>query len=163
MSCIMKRFILFLLLSSLLASASAARPTIFIVRHAEKAATGGSDPDLSSAGRQRAQRLANVLKDARISAIFVTELRRTRQTAAPLAQMLGLNPQVVPSNNSPLLNARVHAASGNILVVGHSNTIPDMIRGFGVMAPVQIGENDFDNLFLLVRDPTSRLIRLHYP
>lgn len=163
MNCIMKRFLLFLLLSSLLVSVATARPTIFIVRHAEKAATGGNDPDLSSAGRQRAQRLATVLKDARISAIFVTELRRTRQTAAPLAQRLGLNPQVVPSNNSPLLIARLRAGSGNILVVGHSNTIPDVIRGFGVMTPIQIGENDFDNLFLLVRDPTSRLIRLHYP
>jgi broad specificity phosphatase PhoE len=159
----MKRFIAFLLLSGLLISAAAARPTIFIVRHAEKAASGGSDPDLSNAGRHRAQRLANMLKDARISAIFVTELRRTRQTAAPLAQMLGLNPQVIPSNNSPLLIARLHASSGNILVVGHSNTIPDMIRGLGIMTPIQIGENDFDNLFVLGRDPTSRLIRLHYP
>jgi broad specificity phosphatase PhoE len=158
-----KRLFFLLLLFGLFVSAAAARPTIFLVRHAEKAANGGVDPDLSSAGRHRAQRLANVLKDARISAIFVTELRRTRQTAAPLAQMLGLNPQVVPSNNSPLLIARLHASSGNILVVGHSNTIPDVIRGFGVMTPVQIGENDFDNLFLLVRDPTARLIRLHYP
>ena len=159
----MKRLILLLLFSALLVSAAAARPTIFIVRHAEKATGGGSDPDLSNTGRQRAQRLANVLKDAHISAIFVTELRRTRQTAAPLAQMLGLNPQVVPSNNSPLLVARLHATSGNILVVGHSNTIPEVIRGFGVTTPIQIGENDFDNLFVLVRDPTPRLIRLHYP
>jgi len=104
-----------------------------------------------------------MLKDARISAIFVTEFKRTRQTAAPLAQRLGLNPQVVPSNNSPLLIARLHAGSGNILVVGHSNTIPEVIRGLGIATPIQIGENDFDNLFLLLRDPTPRLIRLHYP
>ncbi len=159
----MKRLFLTLLLSVACIAAAAARPAIFIVRHAEKATTGGNDPDLSAAGRQRAQRLANVLKDARISAIFVTELRRTRQTAAPLAQRLGLTPQVIQANNSAQLIARLHAASGNILVVGHTNTIPDVIRGLGIPTPIQIGENDFDNLFLLVRDPTPRLIRLHYP
>jgi len=158
----MQRLFLALLLSVVCVSAAVARPAIFLVRHAEKAPSGGNDPDLSIAGRQRAQRLANVLKDARISAIFVTELRRTRQTAAPLAQRLGLNPQVIPSNNPALLVTRLRASSGNILVVGHSNTIPEIISGLGLPTPLQIGENDFDNLFLLLRDPTLRLLRLHY-
>ena len=159
----MKRLVLLLLLSGLFVSAAAAQSTIFIVRHAEKATGGGTDPDLSDAGRQRAKRLASVLKDAGISKIFVTQFRRTKQTAGPLATRLNLTPNSGPAENSPLLIARLRASSGNVLVVGHSNTIPAVIAGFGITTPIQIGENDYDNLFVLLRHGTPRLIRLHYP
>jgi broad specificity phosphatase PhoE len=158
----MKRFILFLLLSGLLVSGAVAQSTIFIVRHAEKA-DGSLDPDLSDLGKKRAKRLANVLKDANISKIFITELKRTRQTANPLAQLLGLTPQVVSSNNTTQLIAQLVASSGNVLVVGHSPTIPQVISGLGITTPIQILEGDYDNLFVLLRKPPPRrLIRLHY-
>lgn len=162
MNLIMKRLFLTLLLSGLLVSAAAAQSTIFIVRHAEKAATGGDNPNLSPVGNQRALRLARVLRDARISRIFVTEFNRTRQTANPLAQMLGLTPQVIPANNSSQLIAALRVSTGNVLVVGHSNTIPEVIRGFNILTPVLIGDNDYDNMFEIVRPLAPRLIRLHY-
>lgn len=158
----MKRLILFLLLSGLLVSGAAAQSTIFLLRHAEKAASGGTDPNLSVAGQKRAKRLAHVLKDAGISKIFVTEFKRTQQTAAPLATTLNLTPNIIPAQNSPLLITRLRASSGNVLVVGHSNTIPQVIAGLGITTPIQIGENDYDNLFVLLRRGTPRLIRLHY-
>lgn len=158
----MKRFLLLLLLSGLFVSATAAQSTIFIVRHAEKAGGGGNDPDLAEAGRARAKTLANMLKDARISAIFVTELKRTQQTAAPLAKMLHLDPKIVPANDSSALIAKVRGSVGNVLVVGHSNTIPELIRGFGIATSIQIAESDYGNLFVLVREARPRLIRLHY-
>jgi broad specificity phosphatase PhoE len=158
----MKRFILFLLLSGLLVSGAVAQSTIFLVRHAEKA-DASVDPNLSVAGQKRARRLANVLKDAGISKIFVTELKRTKQTAKPLALLLSLTPQVVSSNNTTQLIAQLAASSGNILVVGHSNTIPQVISGLGITTPIQILEGDYDNLFVLLRKPPPRrLIRLHY-
>jgi len=157
----MKRFILFLLLSGLLVSGAVAQSTIFIVRHAEKV-DGSLDPNLSVPGQKRAKRLANVLKDAGISKIFVTEFKRTQQTAAPLATTLNLTPNIIPAQNSPLLITRLRASSGNVLVVGHSNTIPQVIAGLGITTPIQIGENDYDNLFVLVRRGTPHLIRLHY-
>ena len=62
---------------------------MFLVRHAERADAGmaaakmaGRDPDLSDAGKARANALAAMLKDARITAIFTTEYKRTRQTGA---------------------------------------------------------------------------------
>ena len=159
----MKRLILLLVLSGLLVSGAAAQSTIFIVRHAEKAASGGTDPNLSVAGQKRAKRLANVLKDAGISKIFVTEFKRTQQTAAPLATALNLTPNIIPAQNSPLLITRLRASPGNVLVVGHSNTIPQVIAGLGITTQIQIGENDYDNLFVLVRKPPPpRLIHLHY-
>jgi broad specificity phosphatase PhoE len=158
----MKRFTLFLLFAGLFASAAVGQSTIFIVRHAEKAGSGGDDPDLSEAGRARAESLANTLKDATISAIFVTELKRTQQTAGPLAKMLHVEPAIMPAKDSAALVSKVRALTGNALVVGHGNTIPDLLKLLGVTTPVSIEENDYDNLFVLVLDAKPRLIRLHY-
>ena len=158
----MKRFILVLLLSGLFAAAVSAQSTIFFVRHAEKTAGDGNDPDLSEAGRARAESLANTLKDAGIAAIYVTDLKRTQQTAAPLAKLLNIVPDIVPAKDSAALIAKLRASTGNILVVGHSNTIPDLIKALGIATPIQIADSDYDNLFVLVLDEKPRLMRLHY-
>jgi broad specificity phosphatase PhoE len=159
----MKRLIFFLLLSGLFVSAAAAQSTVFIVRHAEKAQSGGNDPDLSDSGRARAEALAKMLKDAGINAIYATEFKRTQQTAAPLAKILGLSVTTVPSKETSALIAKLRDSHGNVLVVGHGNTIPDLIKEVGVAVPISISENDYDNLFVLVLDEKPRLIRLHYP
>jgi broad specificity phosphatase PhoE len=162
MTSTIKPFLLSLLLFGLFVSATAAQSTIFIVRHAEKAESGGNDPDLSDLGRTRAETLAKMLKDASLSAIYATELKRTQQTAAPLAKMLHLDPTIVPAKDSAALIAKVRGSTGNVLVVGHGNTIPDLIKGFGIATPINIAENDYDNLFVLVLEEKPRLIRLHY-
>lgn len=158
----MKRFIAALLLWGLFIAAATAQSTIFLVRHSEKAATGGNDPDLSDAGRARAESLATTLKDSGISSIFVTELKRTQQTAAPLAKMLHVEPAIMPAKDSAALVSKLRALTGNALVVGHGNTIPDLIKAFDIATPITIEENDYDNLFVLVLDAKPRLIRLHY-
>jgi phosphohistidine phosphatase SixA len=157
----MKRFIALLLLSVLFISAAAAQSTIFLVRHAEKA-SAENDPDLSAAGRDRAESLATALKDSGVSTIFVTEFKRTQQTAAPLAKLLHLDPAIVPAKDSAALLAKLRGLTGNALIVGHSNTIPDVIKSLGVTTPITIEENDYDNLFVVILDPQPRLIRLHY-
>ena len=148
---------------------AAAQPSVFIIRHAERAdaAKGvalpkGADPDLSDSGRTRAQSLADALKDAHITAIFATEFKRTQQTAAPLAKALGLTVTTVASKEAGALLQKVETASGNVLVVGHTNTIPDLVRGLGVSTPVTIEESEYDNLFIVVRGTKPVLIRLHY-
>lgn len=150
----------FLLL--LVSPAGAEQPTIFFVRHAEKAATGGDDMDISEAGRARAEALVTVLKDAGISAIYATELKRTQQTAAPVAKALKLEPAVIPAKDNAGLLAKLQGSSGNILVVGHGNTIPDLVKALGITTPINIAENDYDNLFVVLLEPKPRLIRLHY-
>ena len=156
-------------LALLVAAQVAAQPTVFLVRHAERAdtvpgtpATMGNDPDLSEAGRVRAESLATLLKDAKISAIFATEFKRTQQTAAPLAKALGLTVKIVTSKDTAALVKQVKSAKGNVLVVGHSNSVPDVIKGLGVSTPVSIGDDDFDNLFLVARDTPPSLLHLHY-
>jgi broad specificity phosphatase PhoE len=162
------------LLASLLvlvgAGAANAQPTVFLVRHAERAdggkpADGGmmaADPDLSAAGRARAVSLATVLQDAKISAIFTTELKRTIQTAEPLAKALGLPIVQVPGKDLAGLVKKISAASGNVLVVGHSNTVPEALTLLGVNETVTIGDEDFDNLFVVTAGSSPSLVRLRY-
>ena len=76
-----------------------------------------------------------MLKDAGITAIFATQYKRTQQTAAPLAAALGVTVVTIPSADTARLVAKVKAAPGNVLVVGHSNTVPDVIKGLGVEPP----------------------------
>ena len=157
----MRRISLFLLLLCVLfVSTAAAQSTIFLVRHAEKA--GGDDPDLTAAGRARAESLATVLKDAGITAIYTSEVKRTQQTAAPAAKALHLEPAAIPANDRAALVAKLKSSSGNALVVGHSNTIPEIIKALGIAATLNIDDNDYDNLFVVVLEEKPRLIRLHY-
>lgn len=148
-------------LSALLTADAA--PIVFIVRHAEKTATGGNDPDLSVAGQKRAEALARILKDSQITTVFVTEFKRTQETAAPTAKEARLNPIVVPANDVAGMAAKVRALDGNALVVGHGNTIPELMKALGIATPIAIPENDYSEIFVvLVHDP-PQLFRLHYP
>ena len=148
---------------------SAGSGLVFLVRHAERADAGmaaakmaGADPDLSDAGKARAQALATLLKDAHISAIFTTQYKRTRDTARPLATTAGVTVTSLDASDTAGLAARVKGASGNVLVVGHSNTLPDLIKALGITEPVTIADDQFDDLFLVLRGPAPTLLRLHY-
>jgi len=146
-----------------LAAAADATPVVFIVRHAEKAATGGNDPELSAAGQNRAKVLARILKDSQITAVFVTDFKRTQETAAPTAKEAHLTPIVVPANEVAGLAAKVRALNGNALVVGHGNTIPDLMKALGIATPIVITEDDYSEIFVVSLCDPPQLIRLHYP
>ena len=118
--------------------------------------------DISEAGRARAESLATILKDAEISAIYTTEFKRTQETAAPLAKALHVEPAVIPAKDGASLVAQLRASSGNVLVVGHGNTIPDLLKTLGITTPINIADNDYDNLFVVLMEEKPRLIRLHY-
>jgi len=156
-----KRFGFYFLLLSAFLSTATAQSTIFVVRHAEKA-DATKDPDLSEAGRARAEALAKTLKDANITAIYATEFKRTQQTAAPLAKALGITVTILPAKDNAALIAKLRASTGNALVVGHGDTIPGLIKALGISDPINIAENDYDNLFAVVLDQKPHLIRLHY-
>jgi broad specificity phosphatase PhoE len=153
--------ILCILLS--LVAAADATPVVFIVRHAEKAATGGKDPELSVAGQDRAKALARILKDSQITTVFVTEFKRTQETAAPMAKEAQLTPIIVPANDVAGLAAKVRALNGNALVVGHGNTIPELMKALGISTPIVIPENDYSDFFVVSLHDPPQLLRLHYP
>ena len=159
----MKRLASILLIYLLLVAAADAAPLIFVVRHAEKATTGGDNPDLSVAGQKRADALARILKDSQITAVFVTEFKRTQETAAPTARAAHLSPIVLPANDVPGLVAKLRALNGNALVVGHGNTIPDLMKALGITTPISIPDDDYMEIFVVSLGDPPQLIRLHYP
>jgi phosphohistidine phosphatase SixA len=140
-----------------------AAPMIFIVRHAEKASSGDKDPDLSVQGQKRANALAHILQDSQITSVFVTEFKRTQRTAAPTATAAHVTPTVLPANDIGALVEKLHALKGNALVVGHGNTIPDLLKALGIATPTSIPENDYTEIFVVFVGDTAQLLRLHYP
>src|SRR6476620_11235746 len=158
----MKHLALILSIPLLLTYANAA-PVVFIVRDAEKASTGGKDPDLSVEGKKRADALAHILKDSQISSVFVTEFKRTQETAAPTARAAHVSPTVLPANDIGALAEKLRALTGNTLVVGHGNTIPDLLKALGIATPVSIPEDDYTEIFAVLLGDAPQLLRLHYP
>ena len=159
----MKYFALIVSIPLLLVTYVDAAPVVFIVRHAEKASSGGKDPDLSVEGQKRADALANMLKDSQITSVFVTEFKRTQETAAPTARAAHVNPTVIPANDMASLVQKLRALKGNALVVGHGNTIPDLLKAIGIATPVTIPEDDYTEVFAVLLGDAPQLLRLHYP
>lgn len=150
----MFRALLILAIVSLFTECRSTR--IYIVRHAEKSTMPAGDPDLTAEGRERAQALADLLRDKEIRQIFSTETRRTRQTAEPLSLQLGV--PVSPYANDTLLKFlyRVLDAEQHTLIVGHSNTVLRMLDEWSLShAAAEIPDNDYDNLFIISAKPKN--------
>ncbi len=149
--------------------AAAGDTTVFLVRHAEALYPPPADeprnPPLNRLGRARATRLAEVLGDAGISGILSTDLRRTLQTAGPLAEQLGLGIETYDHRALSALAERLAATPGRFLVSGHSNTTPEMVRLLGGDPGEPIDENtEFDRLYVVTVTsgrPVSTVL-LHY-
>ncbi len=145
-------------LACLTAAPVFAQRAIVLVRHAEKAVSAErpNDPPLTSDGEERAQRLAKLLADFDVTAIFVTKYERTRATAAPLAVARGLTPKGKDELIAPkdlVKRLRKDHAKDVVLVVGHSNTLPEILRELGFAGPIAIGESDYDNVFIVIPKP----------
>jgi len=146
---------------------------VFVVRHAEKAseANDASVP-LSEAGTARAKRLAAILKDAGISAVYSTDTVRTRKTAEPLATLARTDVRIYEATaadgkvNVQPLAERLQREHGKdaVLVVGHGNTIGPLLAALGCTEEVSIGGNEYDNLFVVVACGSGSpvLLRLRY-
>jgi broad specificity phosphatase PhoE len=124
--------------------------TFVVVRHAEKADDGSQDPALSEQGRVRAQALAQRLAPAPLVAAYATEFRRTQQTAQPAAALhhvaLTIYAASMPAADLAAI-LRVRHASGTVLVVGHSNTVPQIVAALCGCTTAALGEGDFDALY----------------
>jgi len=140
-----------------------AQPVAVIVRHAEKATNGGNNPDLSSAGRARADALARMLKDSAITAIFTTEFRRTQETAAPTAISIHVTPTVIAAKDTTALITKLHQLNGNALVVAHGDTIPNIVKALGINTSINIPDGDYSELLIVTLGDKPQLFRLRYP
>ncbi|HEX9173177.1 MAG TPA: phosphoglycerate mutase family protein [Telluria sp.] len=137
-------------------AALAAPSTIYLVRHAEKA-SGGKDPELTAQGQARAQTIATILHKTGIASIFSTPYKRTMQTAQALAQRSGVPVQNYDPAAPKLLVERVKSLNGAVLVVGHSNTLTELVRLFGGVPGADIPETEYDRLYQLVVDSSGAI------
>jgi phosphohistidine phosphatase SixA len=136
--------------------------TVYLVRHAERADEPRQDPPLTERGTARAQELARILGNANIKAIFTSQFARTKLTAEPLAKQanvavtsisLSVNPsnprQISEQSTAEVTNKILERAGESVLVVGHSNSIPDVIKMLGGDITPTIDEKKFDDLFVV--------------
>jgi phosphohistidine phosphatase SixA len=125
----------------------AAANTIFVIRHLQKA--DGADPALTAEGSAGATALAGMLADKTVKAIYATQTRRAMETAAPLAARLGLSVTPYDPGKPDALVKDAAAVEGAILIVGHSNTVPGLVAGFGGARPAPIGDDEFGTLYVV--------------
>ena len=86
-----------------------------------------------------------------------------QETAVPPARAAQVSPTVIPANNIGALVEKLRALNGNALVVGHGNTIPDLLKALGIATPVSIPEDDYTEIFAVLVGDAAQLLRLHYP
>ncbi len=161
----MKKILRFLLTIVFLGASVAiadAQEAIFLVRHTEQAGPGSTDPPLTEAGRQRAKRLAGVLKDAGIDVIFVSTRKRAVETAEPVAKALGLKTKVHPRKDYTGLVSRLRTEHRHdrVLVVSHSRHLPRLLKALGYPLKVKIAPLEYDNLFTVIPKSNSNPIVL---
>ena len=145
--------------------------TVFVVRHAEKISE--SDQRLTDAGRERATRLAKMLSAAGIRAIYATDTERAKDTAGPLAERLHLAVTTydvgagmakgAPDATAFAAQLRRDHPNDAVLVVGHSNTLPAILKALGCQEEVTIAAQQYDDLFVVVPGaPGATLVRMKY-
>lgn len=146
---------------TLASTAAALDNVIVLVRHAEKV-DDSRDAELSETGRARAEVLAALLKDMKIDTIYSSDYIRTRDTARPLAEALGLDLELYNPGDLDALATKLRAAEGRILVVGHSNTTPRLVGLIGGEPGTDIADDEYDRLYIVVAGsggPVTSLLR----
>jgi broad specificity phosphatase PhoE len=144
------------------AATARAQKAVFVVRHGEKFSE--QDERLTDAGKARAARLASMLKDSGIAAVYSTDTERTIGTAKPLADLLGQKVRIYPNPSALIETLHRENAADVVLVVGHSNSVPALLEALGCAEKVTIANDEYDNLFVVVptKDGKAMLLRLRY-
>lgn len=165
----MRQYVVFFLLSAIAAMGlvscstpkGGSRPgksvTVYLIRHAEKG--NGNNPDLTLEGQARAQKLAHFFEEIRLDDIYSTDTRRTLQTVEPLSQSQRLRVQKYEGDKLDQLTRRLlRGRKGrSYLVVGHADTTPKLAGLLTNSPPLpQIGDNDYDNLWMVIDAGTKR-------
>ena len=140
---------------------------IYLVRHSERAEDGTDDPPLAVAGRIRTQVLRHLLAQAGVTHVHTTEWKRTRETARPIAEDIGLEPSVYNPEELETFASTLSTTPGRHLVVGHGNTTPMLVKALGGSSPEPIEEFEYDRLYIVVippgHQPVTTMLRFGEP
>jgi 2,3-bisphosphoglycerate-dependent phosphoglycerate mutase len=137
---------------------SSCSTTYYIVRHGEKTTTPPKDPVLSEEGLKRAQKLKADLAGKGIKKIYSSNYQRTKMTAQPLADALGIQTEIYnPADQLPFVE-KLKASKDNTLVVAHSNTLKQILNGLAekeVLAK-DLDESEYDNIYVVKRSKSGK-------
>lgn len=140
--------------------------TIIVVRHADRMSGMSANALLSPAGEARARQLADVLRDANIQRIYVTEVRRVQQTAEPLAERLHVKPIVIPKKDLDALVGQLRKLGDQevALVVGHADTVPEIVQELSGATVPAIGDDEYDRMIVVFTGEAAkaRVLTLRY-
>ena len=125
--------------------------TVYLVRHAEKA-DESHDAALTAEGKLRAARLADMLVDKNITAVYSTDLIRTKLTAQPTAEHIGEEINIYAYENYNLLKELLDHKGKSYLIVGHSNTVPLLLQQVDPKGSYNdIPEEEYGRLYVITR------------
>lgn len=150
-----RRFAL-LTLALLLVGCGGTARTVYVVRHAEKAVSADApkDPPLTEQGTRRAAALAREIDVASLVAVYSTPYARTKSTAQPSTEWAELPVTEYAADDVAGLVGKIRGLKrGHVLVVGHSNTVPEIVKALGVAETVTLGDGDFGDLFVVTLAP----------
>ena len=139
----------------LLTVATPAEAQTYVMRHLDTP-EGQRDPDLLPKGVATAERLVQWFRGKRLTAIYVTHFKRTAQTAGPLAAARKLTPKLYDPARTADLIATLRTERGPVLIVGHSNTVPDIVEQSGGTRPPALTHPDFGDIWTIARGKTKR-------
>lgn len=145
-----KNIVLLILLNSLGVSLAYADGTFYLVRHAEKQVDGTKDPHLTEQGQKRAEYLAQQLSLANITNIYSTDYHRTQETAKPLSDLLGVSVALYDPRNLEEFAETLKSKTGQIVIVGHSNTTPKLATLLSGEKVDDIDESEYENLYQII-------------
>jgi phosphohistidine phosphatase SixA len=117
---------------------------------------GVRDPDLTDEGQHYAERLDRWFRNRRLTSIYASEFKRTRQTVAPLTRRLRVVPKIYDPADTEALLRMVRRERGPVLIVGHSNTVPDIVEGLGGTRPAPMSHHDFGDIWIVQNGGAKR-------
>ena len=138
---------------------------VYLVRHAERAEDGTNDPPISQSGQQRAELIATLLSDAGVTQLHTTDLKRTRSTGAPTSESTGLAMATYDPQDLTGFADQLRGMPGRHLVLGHSDTTPQLVEALGGDPSTPIEEMEYDRLYVLTLTSTGTstvLLRFGY-
>lgn len=133
---------------------------LYLLRHAQKQDDGSKNPSLTDNGRQQARRLASLLEHTGITRIYSTDYRRTLETVSALSQLIDVQVEYYDPSSLGKLASDLQQRSETAVIVGHSNTTPQLIRLLGGQAEA-MEESDYGDLYQLQMHQNN-VITVHF-
>jgi phosphohistidine phosphatase SixA len=121
-------------------------PDFYVMRHLHKA-EGSADPGLSAEGQRQARLLAERFSTRPPAVIYVTDTRRARETAAPIAARLQLEPKLYDPRDTAGLASDLQKDPNPALIIGHSNTVPAIVAALGGARPEPIADGEYGAIY----------------